>query len=157
MSNTTSFLPNGLKITVYVFFKKGFPHLTGYPIPFPYNPPHLNSRRLLSPRFAFLVPSGCVDAAAYRDNVWAAEAGTSHEECESQSGRCYWTDGWDGSRRKMRPGICYYSKGSIRPCAYCSMMISLEMYDTMVPRAQTFKTGSRGFVWFDFDKKKKLS
>lgn len=71
---------------------------------------NLKGTPLLSHCFAFLVPSGCVDAAANRDRVWAAEAGTSHEECESQSDRCYWTDGWNGSR-DMKPGTCYYRKG----------------------------------------------
>ncbi|KAJ7386527.1 hypothetical protein OS493_008663 [Desmophyllum pertusum] len=59
------------------------------------------------------VPSGCVDGAAQRDRVWAAPAGTNHEECESKPDRCYWTDGWKTGHRVMLPGTCYYNADSM--------------------------------------------
>ncbi|KAL9950612.1 hypothetical protein ACROYT_G043135 [Oculina patagonica] len=58
------------------------------------------------------VPSGCIDGAAERDRVSAAPDGTSHEECESKSDRCFWTDGWDNRRRRMEQGTCYYNRES---------------------------------------------
>ena len=57
------------------------------------------------------VPSGCVDGASQRNVVWAAPAGTEHEECESKPDRCYWTDGWYVGHRRWLPGTCYYNKG----------------------------------------------
>ena len=45
------------------------------------------------PLFDLSVPSGCVDGPSQRNVVWAAPAGTEHEECESKPDRCYWTDG----------------------------------------------------------------
>ena len=64
----------------------------------------------LRPNF-LSVPSGCVDGASQRNVVWAASAGTEHEECESKPDRCYWTDGWYVGRRRWLPGTCYYNKG----------------------------------------------
>ncbi len=58
-----------------------------------------------------LVPTGCIDGAAEGDRVLAASDGTSHEECESKSDRCFWTDGWDTRRRRMEQGTCYYNRG----------------------------------------------
>lgn len=66
--------------------------------------------------YIMLVPSGCVKDAVDNNkeqSVWAAPAGTHHEECESVPDRCYWTDGWDIKYRKMRPGTCYYNRGKV--------------------------------------------
>ena len=61
----------------------------------------------------FTVPSGCVPVEKWitQEGVWAAPDRTSQEECESKPDRCYWSEGWDVSSRRMKAAVCYYSTG----------------------------------------------